>query len=93
MLVNCSVSPSGATQTVNTNINLFNCGAATPPQFAPGEYGVLPSSTLVNLNVNWEGIGGQPIDAAFFVTNVTNAKTILHANVQVGSGFLSNIVG
>ena len=48
---------------------------------------------MVNLNVNWEGIGGQPIDAAFFVTNVTNAKTILHANVQVGSGFLSNIVG
>ncbi len=92
VLVNCAVSPTGAAQTVNTNINLFNCGAASPPQFA-SQYGILPSSKVVNLNVNWEDVGGMPIDAAFFVTNVTKQKTILHANVQVGSGFLSNIIG
>ncbi len=78
--------------TANTNINLFNCSAAVPAQFA-SSYGILPSSKVLNLNVNWEGVAGTPIDAAFFVTNVTNAKTLLHANVQVGSGFLSNIIG
>ena len=79
--------------TVNTNINLFNCSAAVPATFAPGDYGVLPSSTVVNLTVNWENVGGLPVDAAFFVTNLTNEHTFLHANVQVGSGFLSNIIG
>ena len=92
VLANCSVSPAGAAQNQNTNINLFNCGAAAPAKFA-SEYGILPASTVVNLNVNWEKVGGLPVDAAFFVTNVTNAKVFLHANVQVGSGFLSNIIG
>lgn len=92
VLVNCAVSPTGAAQTVNTNINLFNCGAASPPQFA-SEYGILPSSKVVNLNINWEKVGGSPVDAAFFVTNLTKERTLLHANVQVGSGFLSNIIG
>jgi iron complex outermembrane receptor protein len=78
--------------TVNTNINLFNCGAASPPQFA-SSYGILPSSKVLNLNVNWEGVGGTPIDASLFVTNVTKEKTFLHVNVQVSSGFLSRIVG
>ncbi len=93
VLVNCSLSPTGATQTVNTNINAFACGAATPPQFAPGEYGVLPSSKVVNLNVNWNKVGGAPVDLSFFVTNLTNEKVYLHANAQVGSGFVSNLIG
>jgi iron complex outermembrane receptor protein len=75
--------------TANTNINLFNCSAAVPAQFAPQGYG----SKVLNLNVNWEKVGGLPVDAAFFVTNVTNEHVFLHANVQVGSGFLSNIIG
>lgn len=78
--------------TANTNINLFNCSAAVPARFA-SNYGILPSSKVLNLNVNWEKVGGLPIDAAFFVTNVTNQHVFLHANVQVGSGFLSNIIG
>ncbi len=77
---------------VNTNINTFNCGAATPPQFA-SEYGILPGSKVINLNFNWEEVGGAPIDLGAFVTNVTKEKTILHANVQAGSGFISNIIG
>ena len=94
VLVNCATSPTGAAQTVNTNSNALACGSVTPAAFA-SEYGILPSSTLVNLNVNWEGIGGLPVDASFFVTNLTNAKTLLHANVQTSAtgGFLSNIIG
>jgi iron complex outermembrane recepter protein len=92
VLKDCSVSPTGAPQTANTNINLFNCGAALPPAFA-SNYGILPSSNLINLNVNWEKVAGTPVDASFFITNLTNARTILHANVQAGSGFISNIIG
>ncbi len=32
----------------------------------------LPASNIVNLNVDWKNVAGQPIDAAFFVTNLTN---------------------
>jgi iron complex outermembrane recepter protein len=92
VLGDCSVSPTGAAQTVNTNINAFNCGAASPPRFA-SEYGILPSSKVFNLNFNWEDVGGAPIDLAAFVTNVTKERVILHSNVQVGSGFLSSIIG
>jgi iron complex outermembrane receptor protein len=56
-------------------------------------YGILPSSKLVNLNVTWENVAGSPVDAAVFVTNVTNEKVFLHANVQAANGFVSNIIG
>ncbi len=92
VLASCLLSPTGAAQTANTNINLFNCAAATPAKFA-SSYGILPSSNVVNLNVNWENVGGMPVDAAFFITNVTNERVFLHANVQAGSGFISNIIG
>lgn len=40
----------------------------------PENYGLLPSTSLLNLNLNWRSIGGSPIDAALFATNVTNEK-------------------
>lgn len=55
--------------------------------------GVLPSSKLLNLNVNWEDIGGMPIDAAFFVTNVTKEHVFLHVNDQQTNGFASYFIG
>ena len=33
---------------------------------------ILPASNLLNLNVNWDKAFGSPVDAAFFMTNVTN---------------------
>jgi iron complex outermembrane receptor protein len=47
--------------------------------------GVLPSRTLINLNVNWDNVAGLPVDAAFFVTNLTK-KTYF---VNTGGGFNS----
>jgi iron complex outermembrane receptor protein len=47
--------------------------------------GLLPASNLVNLNANWDNVLGQPIDLAFFMTNVTNAKV----KTNVGSAFNS----
>ena len=77
---------------MNSTPNSFNCGAATPPQFA-SEYGILPASTVFNLNANWENVGGAPVDLGVFVTNLTNERVFLHSNVQAGSGFISNIIG
>jgi iron complex outermembrane receptor protein len=39
---------------------------------------VVQASDLVNLNVDWESAFGQPIDLAFFMTNVTNQKRIVY---------------
>jgi iron complex outermembrane receptor protein len=33
-----------------------------------------PATNLLNLNLNWKGIGGQPVDLALFASNVTNQK-------------------
>jgi iron complex outermembrane receptor protein len=33
--------------------------------------GMLPSTNLVNLNVNWDSIAGLPVDLSIFGTNVT----------------------
>ena len=54
---------------------------------------MLPSSKLINLNLTWEDIVGLPLDAAVFVTNVTDEKVYLHSNVQAAQGFVSNIIG
>jgi iron complex outermembrane recepter protein len=45
----------------------------------------LPATNLVNLNVNWDNFLGQPVDLAFFVTNLT--KEVYP--VAVGSAFNS----
>jgi iron complex outermembrane receptor protein len=34
----------------------------------------LPQQTLLNLNLNWNDVVGQPVDLALFVTNVTKEK-------------------
>lgn len=35
---------------------------------------LLPASDLLNLNASWNSIMGSPIDASFFMTNVTKEK-------------------
>jgi len=44
--------------------------------------GLLPHYALVNLNLNWKGVAGSPVDLALFATNVTNKAY----RVSVGSG-------
>jgi iron complex outermembrane receptor protein len=39
-------------------------------------YGILDSSSLLNLNATWKNVAKLPIDLAFYVTNVTNEQTI-----------------
>jgi iron complex outermembrane recepter protein len=46
-------------------------------RFAPTSHRVR-AIDLLNLNAEWEGIMGQPIDLAFFMTNVTNQKRVIY---------------
>ncbi len=50
--------------------------AGTPvTQFTGGfDPGTAPPVTLLNLNFNWDSVGGSPIDLAVFATNVTNKR-------------------
>jgi len=73
------------------------CGSAAIANTAAGcstvGNGILPSATYANVNVTWEGIGGMPIDATFFVTNVTKEVVLQHANLQETQGAMTAIVG
>jgi iron complex outermembrane receptor protein len=48
---------------------------------------------LLNLNLNWEGVGGSPIDLAVFGTNVTGKKYFLNANDVSTLGFVNKVIG
>ncbi len=62
---------------------------SVPANLGPVGGGRLPARTLVNLNVNWNNVAGSPIDAAFFVTNLTKK---VYA-VTTGGGWNSSGVG
>ena len=80
-----------------TSFNTQYCGTpvatatAQPCSLVNG--GVLPKQNYGNININWEGIGGLPIDASAFVTNVSNTKILLHINSQETQGVRSSNIG
>jgi iron complex outermembrane recepter protein len=45
----------------------------------PFNSSILPSSSLLNLNLTWNKVGGSPIDLGLFATNVTNEKYYIGA--------------
>jgi iron complex outermembrane recepter protein len=45
--------------------------------FAPTTYKV-PAQDLLNLNVDWDSVGGLPVDLSFFMTNATNKKYFVY---------------
>ncbi len=81
-----------AKQTANASVPA-SCGPTAPlgQCFSTTNFplGALPSHSTVNLNVNWDGVGGSPVDAAFFVTNVGNKIY----PVNTGGGFSSGGMG
>jgi iron complex outermembrane recepter protein len=38
------------------------------------DYGFVPSTDLLNLNLNWNAIAGSPVDVSLFATNVTGKE-------------------
>lgn len=57
--------------------------SATSSQVSP--LWKLPSTNLLNLNIDWKNIGGRPVDLSLFATNVTDEIY----PVSVGSSFIS----
>jgi iron complex outermembrane receptor protein len=55
--------------------------------------GILPKANILNFNVDWEELGAKPIDASFFITNLTNEHVYLHANDNQLRGFVSYFIG
>jgi iron complex outermembrane receptor protein len=45
--------------------------------FAPTTYKIKAIDDL-NLNVDWDSVGGMPVDLSFFMTNVTNLKRYIY---------------
>ena len=40
----------------------------------PYDAGIAPATDLLNLNLNWNNVGGRPIDLGLFATNVTDQQ-------------------
>jgi iron complex outermembrane recepter protein len=55
--------------------------------------GILPATNLLNLNLNWDSVAGQPIDLSLFATNVTKVKHHLAIFGTYGAGIESIVVG
>jgi iron complex outermembrane receptor protein len=60
---------AGGTDATNCP-NGFNF--ASNVAFYGNDLGKLPATNVLNLNVNWDKVMGSPVDASFFMTNVTN---------------------
>jgi iron complex outermembrane receptor protein len=72
----------------------YSSAIRTAQDQVPGSgNGIVPASNLFNLNATWEDIGGLPVDASFFVTNLTNAKVYLNANDNQPRGFVAYNIG
>jgi iron complex outermembrane receptor protein len=54
---------------------------------------ILPSYTLLNLNLDWTSIGGHPIDLSLFANNVTGKKYLTYSQVFFTTGFNSRQLG
>jgi iron complex outermembrane receptor protein len=58
------------------------------------ELRTLPDTDLVNVNVNWDSIGGSPVDLLIFGTNVTNEKYFAYVpGLAIGTGFETAMLG
>jgi iron complex outermembrane receptor protein len=53
--------------------NYLYQSAATVAAFGH-DFGFVPSTDLLNLNLNWNAIAGSPVDVAIFATNVTGKE-------------------
>jgi iron complex outermembrane receptor protein len=54
--------------------------------------GKVPSVALLNLNLNWDSIGGSPVDLSIFATNATNTHYYTFTNNQ-NVGFIMKNLG
>jgi len=56
--------------------------------------GNVPGYGLLNLNLNWNSVGGSPVDVAFFASNVTKKKYATFRSIYLPTlGFASEVLG
>lgn len=88
----------GATYTYTSSYyTTYAYTGAETSALVPGPNGTLVTSTadlgliqpthLVDLNVNWRGVAGLPVDLTFWATNLTKKKYLTHAAGTIGYGF------
>lgn len=78
------------------NVSLSGTYIYTSSQLAAADspLGTLPSSEIVNFNLNWNNVAGSPIDASAFITNAFNEKyPVFVSNGWQSSGAESLILG
>jgi iron complex outermembrane recepter protein len=76
----------------HTDRQVTNYSDRNLPALANLDY--IPSTDLLNLNLNWEGISGTPFDVSFFVTNVTDKHYYSFIpGIGVATGFETAILG
>ena len=75
-------------------------GTAGAVQFRTANFGLfgpnisrLPATNIVNLNVNWNNVLGQPVDLAFFVTNLTKEVYPVAVLQNLASGYDGALYG
>jgi iron complex outermembrane receptor protein len=62
--------------------------------YTTGAYGVIEGVGLLSANLNWDKVGGTPIDVSVFGTNLTGKKYFTAVNDLLGSGgFVSKYFG
>ena len=60
----------------------------------PQPFDTIPSYALVNLRLEWDNVGGRPIDIALYGTNVTDEEyRVTSNNAYTTSGRVSSIYG
>ncbi len=55
--------------------------------------GLLPATSLVNLNVDWNEVGGMPFDLSLFATNVTKEKYPVYGGGLLQLGYDVQVLG
>jgi iron complex outermembrane recepter protein len=72
----------------------YQNAANSPDRTAPAPLNKIPTYTLLNLHVDWNGIMGLPLDVTAFGTNMTNRQYIVGGYPIYGSlGFTSALYG
>ena len=62
--------------------------------YTTGVYGVVEGVGLLSANLNWNKVGGSPVDFSLFATNITKEKYFTAVNDLLGSGgFVSKYFG
>ena len=65
----------GATFThTDSQVTSIGSVAAFTVGAIPYDAGIVPATNLLNLNLNWNKMGGLPVDLGLFVTNLTDQK-------------------